>query len=46
MAEYVDDSMLDVELIVKVTIDYEDYYLSPEAAKKLGDELNAILNRM
>lgn len=44
MAEYIDDSQIEVELTVKVSMDYDEYYLTPDAARKLRDELNNFLN--
>jgi hypothetical protein len=46
MAEYVDDSEVETELTVKVSLAYAEFYLTPEAARKLRDDLNHILNRV
>lgn len=44
MAEYVEESDIDVESVFKVTFGYEDYYLSKDAAETLRHELNIFLN--
>ena len=46
MAELVDSGLITVEAVVKVTIDYDEVYLTQDAAKELRDELNIFLNRM
>lgn len=46
MAEVADAESVSVELVVKVMIDYEEFYLTDRAARLLRDELNVFLNRM
>lgn len=46
MAEVADSESVSVELVMKVMIDYEEFYLTERAAQTLRDELNMFLNRM
>lgn len=44
MAEFISADEVEVEGTVKVTLNYEDYYLSTEAARKLRDELHLFIH--
>lgn len=43
MAEFIDSDQVEVESAIKVTFEYEEFYLSEDAAKSLRDSLNALL---
>jgi hypothetical protein len=44
MAEFIDADQVEVESAIKVTFEYEEFYLSEEAARSLRDSLNASLS--
>jgi hypothetical protein len=46
MAEFIGIDEVETELAVRVSLNYEEFYLSREAAESLRDELTSILNRL
>lgn len=46
MAEFIGVGETEVQLTIKISLDYEEFYLTQEAARELRDELNSILNRV
>lgn len=44
MAEYIGSGEVEVHKTVRVLLDFEEYYLSEDAARELRDSLNTILD--